>query len=377
MIKYAQGDCSIEELKQVEEALDYGYFGMAYKVAELEVEIQKFLNTSREVLCVNTGTSALHISLDALGITAGDEVILPSFTFVSTSQVITSCGATPVFVDINDKLVLDPIEVEKKITEKTKAIIVVHYNGQPADMDSLLKLSKKYNIRLIEDAAHAFGSFYKNKKIGSFGDITCFSFDSIKVMTCGEGGAVVTDDEDLMKIMKNKRLLGMKRASMTDINWKNRALSYDVVTSGFRYHMSNINAAIGLAQIKKIKNFLKYRRALVRHYMLALNDSKIITFFDFDYDNNANFMMPIKVGMGLRDDLKQYLLESDIESNISYTPIHKFSFYNQFALEKYENTENIFNTILSLPLHTKLTFNDLDYIITVIKKFENEKVNSK
>ncbi len=373
MIKYAQGDCSNEELLEIQEALDYGYFGMAYKVSQLEKEIQNFLETDRNVVCVNTGTSALHISLDALGITAGDEVILPSFTFVATAQVITACGATPVFVDVNDKLFIEAEEVEKKITKKTKAIIVVHYNGQPANMDSLLNLAKKYEIRLIEDAAHAFGSYYKSKKIGSFGDITCFSFDSIKVMTCGEGGAIVLNDSNLIEKIKYKRLLGMKRASMTDINWKNRALNYDVVTNGFRYHMSNINAAIGLAQIKKVQQFIDYRRELANYYIYCLKNSKLISFFDFDYNQNANFMMPVMVNMNLRDELKQYLLENEIESNISYTPIHKFSFYSQFALEKYENTETIFNSILSLPMHTKLTVGDIDYIVSVIKKFEYEK----
>lgn len=374
MIKYAQGDCSTEELLEIQEALEYGYFGMAYKVSQLEKEIQNFLKTERKVVCVNTGTSALHISLDAIGVTKGDEVILPSFTFVATAQVITACGATPVFVDVNDKLFIEAAEVEKKISSKTKAIIVVHYNGQPADMDSLLELAKKYNIRLIEDAAHAFGSYYKSKKIGSFGDITCFSFDSIKVMTCGEGGAVVSSDNELLDKIQYKRLLGMKRASMTDINWKNRALNYDVVTNGFRYHMSNINAAIGLAQIKKVQQFIDYRRELAKYYIFSLKDSKIISFFDFNYDQNANFMMPVLVKMNFRDNLKQYLLENEIESNISYTPIHKFDFYSQFALEKYKNTENIFESILSLPMHTKLTKNDIDYIVLTIQKFEKIKL---
>lgn len=374
MIKYAQGDCSSEELAEVKEALEYGYFGMAYKVSQLEAEIRNFLDTNREVICVNTGTSALHIALDAIGIKDGDEVILPSFTFVSTAQVITACHGTPVFVDINDKLVVGVSEVEKKITPKTKAILVVHYNGQPVDMDQMLSLAKKHNVRLIEDAAHAFGSYYKGKKIGTFGDITCFSFDSIKVMTCGEGGAVVTGDIKIIESIKYKRLLGMKRASMTDINWKNRALSYDVVTNGYRYHMSNINAAIGLAQIKKVRDFIAYRASLVKRYRDRLSSSKIISFFDFEYDQNANFMMPIMVKNGMRDELKKYLLDNEIESNVSYTPIHKFSFYEKYAHEQYPNTNKVFDSILSLPLHTKLSFSDVDFVIDKINQFEHEKI---
>lgn len=375
MIKYAQGDCSIEEIMQIKEALEYGYFGMAYKVSELEIEIQKFLDTDRDVVCVNTGTSALHLALDAIGIGQGDEVILPSFTFVATAQAVTACRGTPVFADINDKLVMDSAEVEKRITKNTKAIILVHYYGQPTDMDAMILLSKKYGLRLIEDAAHAFGSYYKNRKIGSFGDVTCFSFDSIKMMTCGEGGAVVSNDKKLIEIVRQKRLLGMKRASMTDINWKNRALPYDVETNGFRYHMSNINAAIGLAQIKKISNFIQYRSSLVQRYRCLLTDSKIINFYNFDYETNAHFMMPVQIKHGYRDELKKYLLSKEIETNISYTPIHMFSFYKKYASGDFSKTSLVFDTILSLPLHTKLTTADVDYIAKAIKDFENEKIN--
>ncbi len=374
MIKYAQGNCSSEELAEVKEALEYGYYGMAYKVSLLEEEIQKFLETSRDVICVNTGTSAIHLALDSVGVSEGDEVILPSFTFVATAQAITSCGGTPVFVDINDKLVVDIREVENKITPKTKAILVVHYNGQPVDMDAMLSLAKKYNIRLVEDAAHAFGSLYKGRKIGSFGDITCFSFDSIKVMTCGEGGAVITEDKKVAESIRYKRLLGMKRASMTDINWKNRALSYDVVTNGYRYHMSNINAAIGLAQIKKVQSFISYRNTLVHRYRQKMASSKLVKFFDFDYDGNANFMMPVLINSGLRDELKKYLLENEIESNISYTPIHKFSYYEKYAIDTYSKTNKIFDSILSLPLHTKLSIDDVDFVADTIMKFENDKI---
>lgn len=373
MIKYAQGDCGIEELEQVKEALEYGYFGMAYKVSELENEIKKFLETDYDVACVNTGTSAIHLALDAIGIKSGDEVILPSFTFVATAQAVTACGGIPVFVDINNELTINPSDIESKITDKTKAILVVHYNGQPVDLDPILEIAKKNNLRVVEDAAHAFGSYYKNKKIGSFGDIVCFSFDSIKIMTCGEGGALISGDTIVMDLVRKKRLLGMQRSSMTDINWKNRSMGYDVVTSGHRYHMSNINASIGLAQIKKVKGFIEFRRLLVKRYRDLLAQSKLITFYDLDYFTNANFMMIVKVNYDLRDDLKKYLLSHDIESSISYIPIHKFSFYSRYQLDELKITDRVYSEILSLPLHTKMSFKDVEYIVDIIKEFENEK----
>lgn len=372
MIKYAQGNCGVEELQEVSEALDYGYFGMAYKVVEFETAIQKYLQSTFEIACVNTGTSALHLALDGIGVGVDDEVILPSFTFVATAQVVTACGATPVFADINEHLVISPDDIEKKISTKTKAIIVVHYNGQPADMDKIHELAKKHNIRVIEDAAHAFGSYYKNKRIGSFGDIICFSFDSIKVITCGEGGAILTGDKDLIEKIRYKRLLGMKRVSMTDINWKNRAANYDVVTNGFRYHMSNINAGIGLAQLKKIDSFLDYRLSLVSIYKKGLEKSNLISFYDFNFDSNANFMMPVKVHFGLRDQLKKFLLSKEIETNISYIPIHTFSFYKNHAKGDYKTTDSVFEEILCLPMHTKLTEQEVQFVISSILDFENE-----
>ena len=244
-MKVSRGCCGAEELAQVKEAFEYGYFGLAYKVEEFEKAIAEYLVTDRNVVATNTGTSAVHLALATLGIGEGDEVILPSFTFVATAQTISETGATLVFCDVHpDTFLLALEDVKRKITSKTKAIIPVHYAGRPCDMESLLKIKEDKGIRIIEDAAHAFGSYYNGKKIGSFGDITCFSFDSIKVMTCGEGGAIVSDDPVFADLAKQKRLLGIDRKTMHVKDWKKRSWVYDVPSQGYRYHMSNINAAI-------------------------------------------------------------------------------------------------------------------------------------
>lgn len=374
MIKLAQGHCGKEELDFISEALDYGYFGMAFNVPKFEDEIRKFLQTEYEVVCVNTGTSALHLALDAIGVTDGDEVILPSFTFVATVQVITACGGIPVFCDVDETACINLEKIISKVTPKTKAIMLVHYNGQPVkNLENIYEYGKKMGIRIIEDAAHAFGSFYQGKKIGSIGDIVCFSFDSIKVMTCGEGGAVVTMDKNVAESVRYKRLLGMKRSAMADPNWKNRNQQYDVPTNGFRYHMSNINAAIGLAQIKKVDSFLKYRKELVHIYLEKLKDNKIIELFKYDYDNISNFMFPIRVKNGLRDQLQEYLSKNDIEAKISYVPIHFFSFYSHLDKSDLHNTEEIYSEIISIPLHTKLTRDDVTHVAEVINRFSHEK----
>ncbi len=368
MIKSSRGCCGAEELAQVKEAFEYGYFGLAFKVNEFEEKLAEYLETDRQVVAVNTGTSALHIALDALDLQADDEVILPSFTFVATAQAITACGAKPVFCEVNAETMLMDIEdVKKRITNKTKAIMPVHYAGACCDMEALLELKKQYGIRIIEDAAHAIGSVYKGKKIGSFADITCFSFDSIKVMTCGEGGAVVTNDTELAEILRKKRLLGIDRKAMHVKDWKQRSWIYDVPFTGFRYHMSNINAAIGLAQLQKLDLFIAKRRELCNKYIAELKDISGIELPVYDFDTIAPFMFVIRVKDEKRDALKSFLMEKDIESGISYIPCHTFSLYNN--QESMPVTEQIFKEILCLPLHYDLTNDNICEIATAIKEF--------
>ena len=368
MIKSSRGCCGEEELAQVKEAFEYGYFGLAYKVNEFETKLAEYLSTDRQVIAVNTGTSALHIALDSIGIEEGDEVILPSFTFVATAQAVSACGAKPVFCEVYpDSMLIDMEDLRRKITSKTKAIIPVHYSGAVCDMDALMQIKQEYGIRIIEDAAHAIGSEYNGKKVGSFGDITCFSFDSIKVMTCGEGGAVVTDDAELADVIRTKRLLGINRKAMHVKDWKQRSWIYDVPYNGFRYHMSNINAAIGLAQLEKLNKFIDRRRELCSLYMSELRDIDGIELPVCDFPTIAPFMFVIRVKDEKRDALKSYLMENDIESGISYIPCHTYEFYNNE--EKLPVTENVFKEVLSLPLHYELTDSDIKEVSRVVKDF--------
>lgn len=369
MIKSSRGCCSVEELAEVKEAFDYGYFGLAYKTNEFEQEIGKYLATDRFVITASTGTNALHLALDTIGIKEGDEVIIPSFTFVATAQAVAMCGGKSVFCEVDPVTFLINIEdVKKKITDRTKAIIPVHYAGRPCDMDALMKIKEETGIRIVEDAAHAFGSDYKGKKIGSFGDITCFSFDSIKVMTCGEGGAIVTDDSVFDDLSRKKRLLGIDRKTMHVKDWKKRAWIYDVPTLGYRYHMSNINAAIGLAQIKKIDKFIERRRELCHLYDLELKNVPGIDIMPDEYDTITPFMYVIKVKDGKRNALKDYLMEHDIESGISYIPCHHFSLFAEEEVYL-PITDNIYEEILCLPMHYELSNDEIKEICSVIKEF--------
>lgn len=368
MIKSSRGCCGEEELAQVKEAFEYGYFGLAYKTNEFEGAMAKYLGTDRFVIAVSTGTNALHLALDTVGVREGDEVILPSFTFVATAQAIAMCGAKPVFCEVDPiTFLMDIKDVKKKITKKTKAIIPVHYAGRPCNMDALIKIKEETGIRIIEDAAHAFGTYYNGKKIGSFGDITCFSFDSIKVMTCGEGGAIVTSDPAFDDLSRKKRLLGIDRKSMHVKDWKKRSWVYDVPTLGYRYHMSNINAAIGLAQLKKVDCFIKRRRELCHLYDSELKDVSGITIMPDEYDTITPFMYVIRVKDSKRNALKDYLMENDIESGISYIPCHHFSLFK--GDEELPVTDSIYEDILCLPMHYELSDDDVKEVCARIKEF--------
>lgn len=369
MIKVSRGCCGEEELQQVVEAFQYGYFGLAYKTNEFEQEIGRYLETDRDVITTNTGTTALHLALDTIGITEGDEVIMPSFTFVATAQAAKMCGSKIVFCEVHpDTFLMDIEDVRKKITDRTKAIIPVHYAGRPCDMDELLKIHDETGIRIIEDAAHAFGSEYRGRKIGTFGDITCFSFDSIKVITCGDGGAIITDDPAFGDLSRKKRLLGIDRKTMVTKNWKERSWVYDVTTQGYRYHLGNINAAIGLAQIKKIDNFIERRRKICHLYDEKLNGIKDICLMPEDYDTITPFMYVIKVKGNKRNQLKDFLKEHDIETGISYIPCHTFSIFREEGVHL-PITEKIFEEILCLPIHPELSDDEVKEVADRIKEF--------
>lgn len=366
MIKVSRGCLGEEELAEVKDAFDYGYFGLASKVLEFEEELKKYLG-AQYVVATNTGTSALHLALDALGIGKGDEVIVPSLTFVSAFQAISATGATPVACDIYpDTLLMDIDDAKGRITSRTKAIMPVHYAGNPCNMDALIEIGEEYHIRIVEDAAHALGSYYRGRKIGSFGDITCFSFDSIKNITCGDGGAIVCQDTALADILRQKRLLGIDRKSHT-YSWKERSWFYEVKTQGFRYHMSNINAAIGLVQLRKIDTFISRRKEICRRYDSAFKGTPTISCLQINYDEVAPHIYVIRVKDGRRNGLMDYLKSLDIETGINYIPNHLHPFYANKAVSLPE-TEKAYQEILTLPLHFGLSDDDVTKVIQGVIK---------
>lgn len=365
MIPVAKPSIGEEEIEEVRKVFASGWLGMGTWVKQFEENVSNFIG-AENTIAVNTGTSALHLSLIACGIEKGNEVIVPSFTFTASVQAIVATGAVPVFCDIEpDTLNADPLDIEKKITSRTKAIMPVHYRGYPCDMERIMEIAKSKKLRIIEDAAHAFGSKYKGRMIGSFGDITCFSFDPIKIITCGEGGAIVTGNEVVAKNAQKARILGISKDTWSRYRHE-RSWFYDVESIGFRYHMSNINAAIGLVQLKKFPLFLRKRLDIVKIYNEGLKDIKGVELLKHDYGSMSPFCYIIKAKK--REELMTYLKENNIDTGIHYIPNHLQSFFSQFAVSL-PVTEQIWHEILTLPLYYELTNQEALMICKKIKSF--------
>jgi len=372
MIPVQRPSIGTEELKAVEGVFNTGWLGMGSVTKKFEDAVGDFLGV-RHVIATNTGTTALHLAFDTIGLGRGDEVIVPSLTYVATIQAITATGAIPVFCDIEeDTLNMDIYDAKKKINTKTKAIVPVHYRGLPCDMEHVLMLADQFGLRVVEDACHAFGSYYKGRRIGSFGDLTCFSFDPIKIITCGEGGAITTQNDELVDLMQRKRILGIDKETWSRYHDK-RSWSYDVTTQGYRYHMSNINAAIGLVQLKKYEMMNGRKIHIAKIYDHEFADFKKIKLIQTNYDGMSIFFYIIRVLDG-REKLIKFLEERGISTGIHYIPSHIFSFYNKRGKEvKLPVTEMIYDQILTLPVFFDMSNEQVEYIISAIKEWEEDK----
>jgi dTDP-4-amino-4,6-dideoxygalactose transaminase len=250
--------------KHLDDSLNVGWLGMGASTKEFETRISKFLDLKqRQVISTNTGTSALHLALKIAGIGSGDEVITPSFNYVADHQAIEMAGAKVVMCDIKENnLGIDCEKAELLISKKTKAIMPLHFAGIICDLEKVYELAKKYNLRVIEDATHAFGTEVNQKKIGSYGDIVCFSFDPVKIITSIDGGCIVVNNKKELEMGQHYRLLGVDKD--TTERYKNkRSWDYDVVSEGYRYHLTNIMASVGISQIKQIDKL--HVKNIMRH----------------------------------------------------------------------------------------------------------------
>jgi len=364
-MKLSQSCLSNLETQAVIKVLKKGYLGMGEEVKKFEKELSNFFK--RSAVCTSSGTSALHLALQAIGITKGDEVLVPTITYIASFQAISASGAKPIACDIDPAdLTICLKDAKKKLSKKTKIIMPVHYAGSPGKLDNIYKFAKKNKLRIIEDAAHAFGSIYK-KKIGSTGDIVCFSFDGIKNITSGEGGCVVTKDKKIIKKIQTLRLLGIEKETNSKFkgirNWK-----FDVKEQGWRYHMSNIMAAIGLQQLKRFNFLSNKRKSLARYYDKKLKKIKYIFCLPSNYKKIVPHIYPVQIKNAKKKKLFVSKLKKEkIEVGFHYRPNHLLSLYKN-KNNYFPNASKIYPTMLTLPLHPNMNNKDIDKIVKIAEK---------
>jgi dTDP-4-amino-4,6-dideoxygalactose transaminase len=365
-----QPHIGVDTIKAVVDALHAGWLGMGAITQAFEEGLGRFLELhERYVLATNTGTSALHLGLLAAGVGPGDEVITPAFNFVADHQAIIATGATPVFGDVDDDtLALDPDKASALVGPKTKAILPLHFAGLPGRLKELYAMAERHRVRIVEDATHAFGSRADGRLIGSFGDITCFSFDPVKVITSIDGGAVVVSDRAMLERLRHWRFLGIDRE--THERYKNsRAWEYDVVGQGFRYHMTNINAAIGLSQLARVEEFIAARRASCRLYNERLAGLGAVRCPPTDFTDVAPFIYTVRVPAARRDGLIEHLKRRGIATGIHFLPAQDFSFLKDCRRGDLSVTERVTREILTLPLHTLMAPALVERVATAIREY--------
>lgn len=369
LIRLSRSIVGEQEAESVSRIIGDGYLGMGAEVQAFESELAQFIGVPiSQVTCVNSGTAALHLAVQAV-VNPGDEILVQSLTFIATFQAISAAGAVPVACEVlPNTITIDLSDAKRRITQKTKAIMPVHYASNPGDLNAVYDFARKYNLRVIEDAAHAFGCTYKGQKIGSFGDICCFSFDGIKNITSGEGGAVITADSEAIAKIKDARLLGVEKD--TDKRYSGeRSWEFDVKRQGYRYHLSNIFAAIGRTQLKRFPGeFAPKRVALAQRYRDRLADIRGILLLETKLGAIVPHIQPIRVQNGLRDELRAELESRNIQTGIHYMPNHLLSLYGGGQIHL-PTTDQLYKELLSLPLHPGLEIDDVDAVCDVIEKF--------
>jgi dTDP-4-amino-4,6-dideoxygalactose transaminase len=360
----------VDTLKHLTDALDVGWLGMGALTKEFEERIGAYLELKdRHVVATNTGTSALHIALLAAGVGPGDEVITPSFNYVADHQAVRMCGADVVMCDIREPdLGIDVEKAESLISERTKAIIPLSFAGIPCDYDGVYRLAKKHSLRVIEDDCHAFGTNVGGRKVGSFGDIACFSFDPVKVLTSIDGGCVVVNTPEELERLHRLRLLGVDKD--TTLRYKNsRAWDYDVVDQGFRYHLTNIMASVGISQIKRVDEFIASRQRVCQAYNQAFGRLDGVKVPRTDFTDVSPFIYSLRVLDGRRETFIDHMRERGIDVGIHFVPVHKHTAFNSTRRGDMEVTDVVVEEVVTLPLHSNMDVTNVNRVIDGVCSF--------
>lgn len=364
------------DIAAVEEVLRSDYLTCGPKVCELESKLAKYTG-AKYAVAVNSGTSALHCACIAAGIGPGDEVITTPITFAASSNAVLYCGGRPVFADINpDTYNIDPASVEKLITPNTKAVIAVDFTGQAVEIDQIREICNKHNLIFIEDAAHAIGTEYKGKKVGSLADMTCFSFHPVKTVTAGEGGAILTNDDEFYK----KLVLAHAHGITHDESLMQEAPHegpwyYEMVSLGYNYRMTDFQAALLMSQLDKIDFFKARRREIVDFYNKELSSlPEIIIQKEIAESDTCRHLYIIQLKLDAlnctRRDFFDAMVAENVQPQVHYVPVYWFPYYKELGLQKglCPKAESLYEGMMSIPLYPLMTDQDMQDVVNAIKK---------
>ena len=370
-----------DEINEVVDSIQSGWLTMGPKTIRFEEEFRRYIGSANAV-SLNSCTAALHLSLKAVGVKEGDEVIVPTMTFTATAEVVTYFKARPIIVDIDkDTHNISLSSMEKAITKKTKAVIPVHFGGQPSDMDGIMEIAKSKNLYVIEDAAHALPAWYKGKKIGKIGHLTCFSFYATKTLSTGEGGMVTTENDKWAERIRLLRLHGISKDS-----WKRYTREgswyYEVLEAGYKYNMTDIQAALGIAQLKKLELMWEKRKKIAETYTKAFKETNLIDLPKIKDDRVTSWhLYVIRLNLeALRIDRSKFIEElrkRGIGTSVHFIPLHRHPFYKKslsLSSKDFPNAEWVYERCVSLPIYPSMNKEEVEYVIeNVLEIFKKHK----
>ena len=376
-LPFSLPEISDDEIGEVVKVLKSNWLTTGPKTVKFEEDFSRFLGGGIDVIAVNSATAGLHLGLEALGVGPGDEVITSTHTFTATAEVIRYLGAHPVFVDcFEGSLCINPERVEAAITKKTKVIIPVHFAGLSSQMDTLLHLAKQHGIKVMEDAAHAFPATYNGKLIGSLeSDVTVFSFYANKTMTTGEGGVLVTRNKNIAERARVMRLHGINRDAFDRFNSKAPSWYYEIIAPGYKYNMTDIAAAIGIHQLKKVQKFQQRRQYIAEKYSKEFNDLPLkLPLHAQNNDTHAWHLYVIRlndVARLPRDTFIDKMFEMNIGCSVHYVPLHLHPYWRdayQYKPEMFPVSQRAFEQSVSLPIYSKMSDDDVCRVISTVQK---------
>jgi dTDP-4-amino-4,6-dideoxygalactose transaminase len=375
-LKFCTPSINQDAIDEVVACIKSGWLATGPRVKLFEEKLQEYFHAPH-ALALTSGTAALHLALKCFGLKEGDEVITTPMTFVASLNTIVHVGAKPVLVDVDlATRNIDVNKIEAAITARTRAILPVHFAGIPVDLDAIYKIAQKYNLRVLEDCAHSIGTYYKGKLIGSFGDTHAFSFHPNKVITTGEGGCVITRDSEFARNIKMQRFHGIDREAFNRYG-KEGNQDYDVVQPGYKYNMLDLQAAIGIHQLKELESFIAKRKLLVDRYNEKLADWPELALPQLpDYECRVSWyvyapLLNTDVINMSRDTFMQRMKEYNIGTGLHHHAVHLYTYYKKtynYKRGQFPNAEKISDCVVSLPLFPAMTFAQQDHVIKAMKE---------